>query len=198
MNPVLSKRLQEICTASVRNYTELLHVWFGSGLEAYDFYIMPLSFVSLPTQVQTVLLNREEKNLINFIDSLSEQEADDGSPFAISMNIDVRFTKSKEAKGDPVFLVRKEEPGATKVFLTEGEVLKNYPWDYAAMNKHWKKRFPDRKMNRDYHELRKMFLSDSRFGHVRYLDPAKLESGTKTFYNPNILNEFEKHYAKLG
>ena len=193
VNPLLSKRLQEICTASVRNYAELLYSWFGHGLESYDFYVMPLAFVGMPTQTQTVLLNKEEKNLIKFIDSLSDQETDDDSPYAISVNIDVRFTKSKEAKGDLIFQVVKGEKGATKVVLTEEQILKNYPWDYEELNKRWKKRFPGRKMNRGYHKLRKTIASDPRFGHVRYLDPTKPSSSRKPFYNPNILNEFEKH-----
>jgi hypothetical protein len=48
-----------------------------------------------------------------------------------------------------------------------------------------------------YHDLRKQLANDPRFGHVRQLDPGNPRTSKMTFFNPNILTEFDKHYTKI-
>jgi hypothetical protein len=41
-------RLQEIGTASLRNFVTAAKAWFGRDMSEFNFYLMPLSFVVLP------------------------------------------------------------------------------------------------------------------------------------------------------
>jgi hypothetical protein len=59
-----------------------------------------------------------------------------------------------------------------------------------------KDRYKDFKMVKKFHDLRKAVLGDTRYVYRRYLDPAKPQSGKKDFYNPNIIQYFDKHYSK--
>lgn len=41
---LLSKKVQEIGTANLKNYLALIKTWFNYDLSEYNFYLMPLSF----------------------------------------------------------------------------------------------------------------------------------------------------------
>ena len=43
-------RLQEIGTASLKNFVAATKAWFGRDMSEFNFYLMPLSFVALPQQ----------------------------------------------------------------------------------------------------------------------------------------------------
>ena len=47
-------RLQEIGTASLKNFVTATRNWFQRDLTDFNFYLMPLSFVALPTQTEAV------------------------------------------------------------------------------------------------------------------------------------------------
>lgn len=70
---VFNVRIQEIGTASLKNYVILYRKWFGRDLSAYNFYLMPLSFAPPPRSADVVLLNSEEKNFCAFLDKLEKR-----------------------------------------------------------------------------------------------------------------------------
>jgi hypothetical protein len=54
-------RLHEIGAGSLKNFVVVAREWFGYDLSRYNFYLMPLSFFSLPKS-DAVILNAEERN----------------------------------------------------------------------------------------------------------------------------------------
>jgi hypothetical protein len=64
------------------------------------------------------------------------------------------------------------------------------------LTKECRKRYADFKAVQKYHDLRKRMLKDKRFGEIRFLDPGNARSAKKPFFNPNILQELDKHYKK--
>ena len=110
------------------------------------------------------------------------------------MNVEIKFTRSK-AK-DALGVQITNNPNAPEVRLTEDLIREKYPWDYERLTGECEKRYSDFKLVQKYHDLRKKMVSDNRFGHVRELDPGNPKSQRKQFFNPNILAEFDKHYAK--
>lgn len=186
-------RLQEIGTASLKNFVTAIQHWFQRDLSEFNFYLMPLSFVSLPSRLEAVVLNPEEKRFLSFIDGLEASELPE-SPFAITVNIDIKFTRSK-AK-DALGVQVTNNPNAPQVRLTEEQIRDRYPWDTEKLSKECKKRYQDFKVGQTYHKARQLLLSDKRFGYLRFLDQGNPRSAKKPFFSPDILVELDKHFKK--
>jgi hypothetical protein len=187
-------RLQEIGTASLKNFVAATKSWFGRDMSEFNFYLMPLSFVALPQQTEAVVLNHEERKFLAFVEGLEPANDDAASPYSVTVNIDIKFTRSK-AK-DALGVQVTNNPNAPEVRLTEEQIRERYPWDYKRLTAECVKRYSDFKQVRKYHELRKRLLRDKRFGDIRFLDPGNHRSSKKPFFNPNILQELDKHYTK--
>lgn len=187
-------RLQEIGAASLKNFVATAKDWFDRDMSEFNFYLMPLSFVALPQQMEAVILNHEERKFLAFVESLEPANDDSASPYSVTVNIDIKFTRSK-AK-DALGVQITSNPNAPEVRLAEEQVRQQYPWDYARLTKECRKRYSDFKLVEKYHDLRKRLLKDKRFGDLRFLDPGNPKSSKKPLFNPNILSELDKHYTK--
>ncbi len=187
-------RLQEIGAASLKNFVAATKSWFGRDMSEFNFYLMPLSFIALPQQTEGVILNHEEKKFLAFVENLEPTRDDAASPYSVTVNIDIKFTRSK-AK-DALGVQVTNNPNAPEVRLTEEQIRERNPWDYTRLTEECQKRYTDFKVTKEYHDIRKTLLKDKRFGEVRYLDPGNTQSSKKPFFNPNILQELDKHYTK--
>ena len=49
----IAKQVQEIGTASIKNFVTLIRQWFGRDLSEYNFFLMPLAFFRWPMPVRT-------------------------------------------------------------------------------------------------------------------------------------------------
>ena len=156
--------------------------------------MMPLTFVALPSNVQGSLLNAEESNFLAFLDGLDEADVDPESPYSVSVNVEFRFIRSKSRDALPVQVTT--DPSALPVKLTEEDIRERYPWDYTTLTKRCKSRYDNFKTNPNYHKIRKGLETDERYARPRFLDPGNTKSAKKTFFNPNIMLEFDKHYNK--
>lgn len=187
-------RLQEIGTASLKNFVAATKSWFGRDMSEFNFYLMPLSFISLPQQTEAVVLNHEEKKFLAFVESLEPANDDAASPYSVTVNIDIKFTRSKAKDALGVQLT--DNPSAPEVRLTEEQIRDRNPWDYERLTEECQNRYANFKVAKQYHAIRKTLLKDKRFGEVRYLDPGNTKSSKKPFFNPNILQELDKHFTK--
>ncbi len=187
-------RLQEIGAASLKNFVAATKAWFGRDMSEFNFYLMPLSFVSLPRQTEAVVLNHEEQKFLAFVESLEHANDDAASPYSVTVNIDIKFTRSK-AK-DALGVQVTNNPNAPEVRLTEEQIRDRYPWDYDRLTEECRKRYNDFKAAQKYHDARKPLLKDKRFGEIRFLDPGNPRSAQKPFFKPNILQELDKHFTK--
>ena len=186
-------RIQELGTASLKNYVALYKQWFNKDLSDYNFYLMPLSFVHVDKEHEVLLLNAEEKNFFKYVDDLEELST--GNPeFSMALNIDVKFTKSRSK--DAIKVALSQDAGATKVILTEEQIKSKYPLDYKMLTAKCQDRYSNFIRNNDYHKFRKMYEGDSKCAYVRYLDPDNKKSGKKTFYSEVMLLRLDAHYLK--
>jgi len=190
---LFAKRLQELGSATLKNYVQALNEWFKVDLSKYSFYLMPVSFFADYSFVEGIVLNKEEKNFLNFLDIL-ERETPDSGPYDLTINVNIRFMKSKTSDAIKMQLAKGE--GIPTIQLTEEQIREKYPWDYEELTKRMKERYKDFKITKRFHELKTAILGDDRYARTRYLDPAKPQSGKKVFYNPNILSYFDKYYNK--
>lgn len=188
-----SLRLQEIGAATLKNYVTLIAEWFDKDLSSHNFYLMPLCFMATDSQIEAISLNKEEKNFIQFIEKLEEND-DPNSKFSITVNIDVKFTRSKSK--DALSFRITNDPNATEVVLTEEQIRDKYKYDYNELTEACRNLYIGFKANRKYHQIRKEFLGDKKYCNTRMLDPGNPNSQKKDFYSHSILNEFDKHYTR--
>ena len=66
-----SRRVQEIGTASLRNYVSAISDWFGLDLSEYNFFLMPMSFYP-STEMKGTPPQAENKEMQNLLAHLLE------------------------------------------------------------------------------------------------------------------------------
>ena len=188
------KKTHELGTASVKNYLHLLRKWFGTNLDDFQLYLMPIGFISSGTSVTGVVQNAEERNWMDYLAAVEGGIDDDVSNSTnLTLDIDIRFRRISESDLE----VRvTNNPDALHVQLSEEDVRDQYPWDYNILTGRLTKRFSDFKANQDYHRIRQGLEDDERFCRVRFLDPGNPRSATKRFYSPNIVRQFDPHYTR--
>lgn len=191
----ISKIVQELGTACLRNYLLSIRRWFGIDMSSYNFFLMPLAFVREELEVDAVSLNADERKLIDFLrlKSSSDSEVVEGG-FNVALRLDIKFAKSKSDAAQKVIVTN--DPNATPVTLSEEDIREKYPWDYQILTTRLKKRYSDFSQNQRYHDIRKPLEQDERYCKKRFLDPAKKMGIGECFYNPNIVSEFDQHYQK--
>lgn len=191
-------KLQEIGAASVKNFVSLVEEWFERDLSEFNFYLMPLSFVNLPKQTKAVVPNKEEKNFLNYLGQLETEVDESDSKYSVTINMDIRLTRSKSNDALGVRIVDSTNTDAPEVRMTEEQILEQYPWNYKTLTDKCKKRYSDFKLNNAYHKIRKSICEEKKekLCKTRHLDPGNPKSSTKQFYKPEILREFDKYYSK--
>lgn len=195
-SPAFHARLYEVGAACVKNFANAVDEWFHRDVTEFNLHLMPLTFMSLPSNVKGTFFNTEESNFLAFIDSIDDHNLEPESPYSVSVNVEFRFTKSK-AK-DALAVQKTDDPTALQIILTEEDIREQYPWDYKALTDKCRQRYEDFKENQQYHALRKSLETDERFVHLRFLDPGNVKSSKKMLFDPNILVELDKHYIKKG
>lgn len=193
-SPLFVQRLQELGAACVKNFAAAIVDWFQRDLGEFNFFLMPLSFVELDTSTAAVILNPHEKKFFTFVNTLEPKTADPYSRYSVTVNVELRFTKSR-AK-DALAMQLTDDPNAPAVRLTDEQIRERYPLDYAKLTDECKKRYANFKVNQEYHLYRKALQGDKRYCHVRELDPGNPKSAKKMFFNPNIFSEFDRRYTK--
>ncbi len=186
-------RIQEIGTASLKNYVSLYKRWFNKDLSEYNFYLMPLSFVQPQKKSDLLFLNNEEKNFFKYVDALEEGASSD-CDYNIALNIDVRFSKSTSK--DAIKFALSQDDDAIKVTLTEEQMREKYPMDYGELTAKCKERYSDFILNANYHARRRLYEGDEKCTYIRYLDPDNKKGGKKLFYSEVMLLRLDKHYQK--
>lgn len=193
------RRILEIGTAALKNYVYLATEWFQLDLSRYNFFLMPISFYHGFESVEpanAALYPEQVKNLLNYLDSLSKQETEcENIPNQnVSLCLETRLVRGTKAEAAEFRWT--DDPAAPSISLREEDVLKNYPLIYRELTNALKRRYSDFVENREYHRLRKSIETEKKFCLIRLLNPNNPSSTKQRFYNPNIFQEFDKHYTK--
>jgi hypothetical protein len=191
---VFSIRLQEIGAASLRNFVTLVSEWFGNDLSEYNFYLMPLAFLSPPRNTRALILNKEEENFLKYVERLEKGEVKNDSRFSVAVNVEVKYTRSKAT--DAISYRLSNNPNAPEIRLTEQQILERYPLDYTRLTEECKNRYGDFAVDKKYHELRKQLRENQRYAMIRQLYPGNPKSAKTWYFSQSIFNVFDKHYQK--
>lgn len=193
-SPVLTKQVQELASACVRNFVILSKDWFSRDLSPVLNLVLPLSFVTGGGEVESVVVSPDESRLIKYLQHLAEADTDTSSPYAVAVRLQVKLEKSSLASASKVQVSK--DPEAVKITLSEQDIREKYPWDYRELCLRLSQRYTDFKQDGKFHALRKPMLTDEKFAMPRFLDPGNPKSPKKDFYNPNVLPVFDLSYSK--
>jgi hypothetical protein len=189
---VLAKQVLEIGTACVRNFVELGKLWLDLDLSSYSLYLMPIGFLP-PAGATGILVSPDERNVVNYLASVMVDAEDKDSDYHVSLDVNISFKRTSAA--DATAVIISNDPSALPVSISEEDIRKQFPWEYADLSKKLRSRYSNFKENDKYHLLRKKLAADPRYMKTRYLDPGNPKSARKDFYNPNIVAEFDKAYT---
>jgi hypothetical protein len=199
-----SKKVQEIGTASLRNYITAINEWFGWDLSKYNFYLMPMSFFH-PVEIDSFSVRTQEKEIARMLEYFREVEttypSDENYPYNVTLQIKTKFVKASTDLS--VFEVRyTDSEDAPEVKVSEENIFKDkYRLPYSALVNKLKDRYSDFKVNKRFHAI-KRGLEDSnkhgdRFCKIRYLDAIEKKGTKRTYYSTEIIKEFDKYYTRL-
>lgn len=197
-SPSLERRVLAVGTACVSNFVKLASAWFGAALSGYKLHLMPLGFVAEGVSGELLVASGEEKNLVDYIGKLVEDNATTtAADFHVALDVKIQMRRAGQEAPIKVQIV--DLPGASKVTLSEEDIRNAFPWDYDELNRRMKERFSDFIQNNKYHGIRKAILeAKPGLKHTRMLDPGKQNSARKDYYSPNLLREFDHHYKRRG
>jgi hypothetical protein len=191
----LGRRVLEVGTASLRNYLQLATEWCQVDLSAYNFFLMPISFYHGFEAAEPISRGHyapQVQKLLAFLDSLEAQDIDAGCRQHVALRLETKLVRGKDSSS--VAFRWTDDPDAPALTVREEDVLKNYPLTYRALTDAAKRRYSDFLENDEYHRLRKKLEQEKKYAIVRLLNPSNPKSSSQRFYNPNILQEFDKRY----
>jgi hypothetical protein len=195
----LGRRVLEIGTASLRNFLQLVTEWFQLDLSNYNFFLMPISFYhgfEAAKPASLAKYSEQVKRLIEYLDGLEKEADEETEPSrqAVALRLETKLVRGKDATA--MEFQYTDDPNAPRVAISEEDVLKNYPWTYKVLCDTMKRRYSDFSPNAKFHGLKKPLEKVKKYVILRLLNPGNAKSPRQLFYNPNIFQEFDKHYTK--
>jgi hypothetical protein len=126
----LRKKVQEIGSAALRNFTYAAKTWFARDLGSYDFALMPFAFESPTGIIQTVFADDAKGPTAKLQQLLTETKQafpfDSAKPFNVGVELELRFVRKTTDGAIPV-RVAPGDPGAVPVTISEEDARKAYP-----------------------------------------------------------------------
>ncbi|MFA0159456.1 DUF3644 domain-containing protein [Vibrio sp. 10N.261.46.A3] len=193
----LSTSIQEIGTASLKNFMTLTMNWFNYDFSRYNFYLMPVSFFHLSDVTSFSIDNEVKANLLKYLKYIEKNhEHDKDANYAISLKLHTKLVKTTNDEALQVRLTN--DPEAPEIILSEEDALKNYPHDYNELLDILKDRYTNFKQNRVFHDqMRTLKGEGERYCKVRRLDPDNPKSINKTFYHNRVIDQFDQWYERV-
>jgi len=156
-DPDLARKVNEIGTASLVNYVQVIGDWFGQDLGPHRFAILPLSFegVTSAKALKSPKRSQQAKNLLAHMEraSAAPRPSGEDARFAVSVRFETKIVGSRSAEAIPVKLGKGAD--AVPMELSEEEIHKRWPHDYRTLVAQVRKRVPGFKLTQRFHELKK-------------------------------------------
>ena len=196
-DPYIGRRVQEVGTASLRNYLLLAASWFKLDMSQYNFFLMPISFyhgfeaaepatrADYPVQIQTLLA---------YLDAREATDTENAGGQHVALRLETRLVRGKDTAA--VEFRYTDDPNAPAIAMRLEDILKNYPMTYDLLTAALVKRYSDFMVNAKYHKIRQDLEGERKFCFPHPLNPTKPKGAVQRLYNSNIFQEFDKHYTR--
>lgn len=192
----LDKKIQEICTASLKSYLFCITNWFKYDMSRYNFYLMPISFYH-SFEMESFSINslpKQEKNLLKFF---KLKEAKNPYKEHAEHNFSLKLTTRFE-KGDTGISVKRGSEGAI-ISIKEEESFKNkFNISYTVLTENCRSRYSNFLKNKDFNLIMNNIKKEKQDILCKniYLDPINKTGTPRTFYCSEVYRELDRHYKK--
>ncbi len=188
----ISRQVQELGFACIKNYITLIKEKdIEIDISNYNFYLMPLAYVTSSIVSDSVLTN-ETKNYLSLVKSKIANEVSEDQKYDIAITIDIDFKKGNSFDG----IGFTYDSNGIKVSLSEENIRKKYPWDHAEVVTRCKARYSDFIQNKDWNAHKKELKTNPKLYRDRLLDPQNPKSPKKGFYSTNVFAYLDNYYTK--
>ncbi len=188
----ISRQVQELGFACIKNYITLIKEKdIEIDISNYNFYLMPLAYVTSSIVSDSVLTN-ETKNYLSLVKSKIANEVSEDQKYDIAITIDIDFKKGNSFDG----IGFTYDSNGIKVSLSEENIRKKYPWDHAEVVTRCKARYSDFIQNKDWNARKKELKTNPKLYRDRLLDPQNPKSPKKGFYSTNVFAYLDNYYTK--
>ena len=134
------KSTHELGSASIHGFVTYLYEWFEHRLNKYHLYLLPLSFFGVDS-VEAIPLHSQEIKLLEYIAKQREKYPYNKSQ-KVHYSFQIEISLTKKSKGTSgVFLTN--DPSATKVYLSEEDLEKRYPFSFDKLVTECDSRYTD-------------------------------------------------------
>lgn len=189
----IAKEIQELGFACIKNYMETVKIWDTRlDLSKYNFYLMPLAYVSSPVSSEAIL-TQEIKNYLNFLKKKVDETDEEDKQYSVAIGIDISFKKTSTING----IGMRYDKDGIPIKLTEENITMRFPLLFKDVTSKARKRYSDFKQTTKFHQIIKGIKHNNKLCHTRKLDPSNSKSQVKTFYSTNIWQVFDNHYSKI-
>lgn len=188
----ISKELQELGFACVKNYMNLVQEWeLDIDLSQYNFYLMPLAYIDSRIESDSVLTD-EVNNYLKFLKKKVSETDEGDRDYDVAIGIDISFKKASTLEG----IGMRYDKDGVPIILSEEDITKKFPLTYDDVRTTASSRYSDYKCNQDFYAYMRSIKANDKLCHTRKLDPNNPKSQTKTFYSSNVWKELDKFYTK--
>jgi hypothetical protein len=185
--------IYELCAASTRNFFDIAKAWFYVDLDKFSWFLMPLAFVKPDQMAEALIVSKEEKNLLAFVNELSVATGgQDHSQFAIEVKLN--FVKAKGANAIDVALTK--DQNAVPVIFTEEQIKQRWPLTYQQVMDRSRERYVDFKANAQFNSMMNAAKADPKFSMKRELDPGNPKTSKKYFFSNAIFGFLDVKYVQ--
>lgn len=201
MNKTVSfgKYVQEVGTATLKNYMVLATEWFRIDFSKYNFYLMPVSFYG-PTQLVESISgqrrgNTQLKNLEKYIRSIiDDNPATEDEKYSVALSLNVKFVRSPDSSA--IKVRASNDPNAIPITLTEEDFFQRYPFDFDSLVDKLKSTVSNFKRDNKFYEIKRELEGSQKYCMVRLLNPKNPKSTQKKYYNHACLLELQERLRK--
>lgn len=187
----LSKPLQELGFACIKNYVQVLKQWQTKrSLSKYNLYLMPLAYIENKMDVDTAS-TPEIQNYIKLVKQKLEND-DKDADYDIAIKIELKFQKGSSFGAANV----KYDENGIPITLSEEDIRKKYPYTYQDVTEKAKTRYSNFKQGKTFNALMKQIKINEKLYYERKLDSQNPKSQKKGFYSSNIWQVLDNHYIR--
>jgi hypothetical protein len=194
-NTQFARILQEVGCATVKNFVIACDKWFGVTLEEFNFYLMPIAFLTGQERMEAIRLNPSERKVTDFIGYL-DKNVDKAGDFSIAVSLSIKFDKSSDVEALKVRLSNDKD--AMPVQLSDEQLRDRYPYVFRTLTQALKDRYLDFAVSPKYHKLRETLKEDTKYSYPRSLDPGNPRSPKTLWFSKSVFTVFDKHYKRRG
>ena len=201
-SPNLSKRVQQIGTATLSNYLTAINDWFGYSLAQFDFYLMPVSFFAAQ-ELRPAYKGSGNQYVRNLLEHVRQTESqfppDDEARYDVTLSVEVRTVRSSSPDASEIRWTDSVDAPAL-VVKEEDEFRRKYPLTFDDLVRKCRDLYSDFKQDRKFIDLKRRLEAPEKHGEkycrIRYLDPLRDKGAKKKLYSTQIFRALDKHYSR--